>query len=63
MVIQAFCELHDITYGHIKLGCDNEKAIGVASNGFLQPPLQAKHIDLVWAIRKLVDLIPVDIDF
>ena len=63
MVIQAVCELHDITHGHIKLGCDNEKVISLASNGFLQPPLWAKHIDLVWAIRKLVDLIPVDINF
>ena len=54
---------HKITSGRIQLGCDNEKVVWLSSTYLPQLSSHTKHVDLVRAIRALVQSIPVTIDF
>ena len=61
-VIEAICTIYKITSGRIQLGCDNKKVVWLSSTYLPQLSSHTKHVK-VWAIRALVQSIPVTIDF
>ena len=63
MVIEAICTIYEITSARIQLGCNNKKVVWLSSTYLPQLSSHMKHVDLVWAIKALVQSIPVTMDF
>ena len=58
----AFCTFHGITEGRVRLGCDNINGVRRSKGDWLKVSLQAKHADLIRAIRVIKSRLPIKVD-
>lgn len=61
--ILTVTKLHHITQVYLKIRCDNEKGVYLASLTSLQVPLKFKHLDIFHSINIVWHLLPIKIDF
>ena len=61
MAVWTLCRAHNVTTGSITLGLDNERAYFKCLDQHLDPPQNMKHVDLIRAIRRIMDDVPIQI--
>jgi hypothetical protein len=57
------CRVHGISSGALTVGCDCEKGVDLSRPDWLKVNLKCKHVDLVRAIRRLKDALPIKVHF
>jgi hypothetical protein len=59
----AFCQIHEITGGHVTLGCNNMGGVQHGQRDWCKVALSMAHVDLIWAIRVIKAKLPIQITF
>jgi hypothetical protein len=57
------CRAHRIGSGALTVGCDCEKGVDLSRPDWLKVNLKCKHVDLVRAIRRLKEALPIKVHF
>jgi len=61
--VNFLCKQHQITPGHITIGCDNKGAISQINKVYAYIPCSAKHLDLLWTIQHSHQQCPISLSF
>jgi len=61
LAVFVLCQHWTITEGRITLACDNEKAISLSAQPYLEVPCTVAHADLIRGIRRLIHEIPIKV--
>ena len=63
LAVKILCQLHSVTSGRLIVGCDNQGGINKASPDWLRVRQSTSHCDLIRAIRRLKDALPIEVQF
>jgi hypothetical protein len=61
LALTVLCKAHGITSGKVTLACDNEQAVRHSNDKRLEVPSKVHHADLVRAIRRLKQDLPIEV--
>jgi hypothetical protein len=63
LAISAVCSFYSIAEGAITLGCDNKGGVTRSNGDWLKVNQNTRHADLIRAIRRLKDSLPIRVTF
>jgi hypothetical protein len=61
LALSAVCSFYQITHGAVTLGCDNKGAVHQSNGDWLKVSQTTRHADLIRAIRRLKDRLPIPV--